>query len=116
MNEETLRRLDALAEKLGVATEYLWGVLIAQSKVAIVECIVGFIVGGLLLATTWYLSRKAAAADDYGYEGFALGSGALLLGIIGIVVLLVATFSIWTPLLNPEYYALKQVLGAIGSK
>jgi hypothetical protein len=105
MQQEILKRLDALAEKLGVAANHLWQVLVLQvHNEAIVLLVVGTIafIAGSAVATWGHRNL-----DEQG-EGaaFAIVFGW---GLVAVVGGLCITHGILY-LLNPEYYALKEIL------
>ena len=118
MNEQATKLLEQLAQKLGTTVEYLWGVLIQQAQVA------AFINLGysVVLIITWIMGIKLhfyfgknGKYDDY-------DTGAIYIGImvafaITLVLTSIAMFfflgNIVTGFVNPEYWALKQVLNLI---
>lgn len=121
MTDKTIEALTALANKLGTTAEYLWGVLLKQAPLT------GAI--DLLLMAAWvigavmwcrFVLRKTTtpkAADDNGYPCadwtgeaafFAWVSAVALAVIAGLVVGDLAT--VVAALVNPEYWALKQIL------
>lgn len=112
MNEEVLQRIDALAEKLGVVSEHLWGVLVRQAYVEAV--IAAFIL--LATAAAWVLVvrtyRSHKAEDQYFdiEDHPALTIGSIILAIVSVVVILVCPEIILTALINPEYAALRKIL------
>lgn len=108
MNEKTQEYLVALCEKLGTTAEHVWAVLIKQAiimgwmnAVLFVICIV-FILATVLLC-------KSKRFLDYG-DGCPL----VVMVIFSCLFVLLAPIvfcEAFTCLLNPEYWALKQVLG-----
>lgn len=111
MNEETLQRLDALAAKLNVTGEYLWAVLVAQARVAVIQDAVMAVVGCVLLFLSRWLWRQRSQERSWDNDSWELGCGVFL--VAGSALLIIALTSIWTPLLNPEYYALSKVFAAM---
>ena len=106
MNETLLREL---AEKLGTTVEHLWGVLVKQAPISaginILTITVWIIV---LIIVGFYMRRKAVQWDKdiapvlWGmFWAFAAGAFAALCIIFGETV---------TALVNPEYWALKEIL------
>lgn len=114
MNEQILQRIDALAAKLGTTAQYLWGVLIRQARIEVIEniiCIAVFVAFGYAMFRV--CAKYAHAWEDC--DNFPEAMASVFSGIavvICMIVVAVAFCSIWTPLLNPEFWALKQVLGA----
>lgn len=115
--QELLKRLDAVAAKLGTTTEYLWKVLVKQGYVEGIAQLVS-IPALLLLAYMGYrLSKKLyQMGEDDGWNGPGpvFGSAFLYLGIGAAIFLAMgnAYFGL-LQLLNPEYFALRQILQAI---
>lgn len=125
MKEELLTRLDALAEKLGTTGEYLWEVLVRQAEIQVYQDLltsaVLFICGGVLLALGLYLLKQSTSyvwggnEDSYttmsGRANRKTGAFFSWAGSLFFLILSLShAASLLTPLLNPEYWALKQVL------
>lgn len=112
---ELLKRLDAIGEKLGVAANHLWAVLVRQGvAVGIEDCLIGLVWLGLWIAAL-AISAKIRAYGrkeddgDFIFGGYtALAIGQLLL--IGAGTYL---FSGIVELYNPEFYALQQILSTL---
>jgi hypothetical protein len=105
MNQELLQRLDALAAKLGVASEKIWDVLVYQGHVA---GIVGAVVAGISVIgfyATYKLAKK--------YDGYDEGPiiFAVVVVCISILLLIIGIYNALY-LLNPEYYAVEKLLGS----
>jgi hypothetical protein len=102
--------LAKLAEQLGVGTEFLWGVLIKQAAVdgalaavMVLLCFAYFAGYGAFTAYCLKNTHSSEAADA------ARIFGAILL----IPVSVSWIWNLWmavTALINPEYYALQQIL------
>ena len=115
--------LEKLATKLGVTVEMLWGVMLKQAFISAMidftQC-VAMVIGVTLLFR--FVQRKTTKPADtersYGHaewedEGAVLAwltVGVLL--VITSVICLSAFDSIVTALTNPQYWALKHLLGA----
>lgn len=115
--QELLKRLDAVASKLGTTTEYLWRVLVKQGYVEAIAtlCIIPVL---LLCAYGCYVFVKKIWAvgvkDDWDSPGPRFG---VVFGIVGSIILVVvsacnAYYGV-IQLLNPEYFALQQILQGI---
>lgn len=116
MNEEILKRLDALAAKLGTTSTYLWSVMVKQAivtgyvdlGVAIIFVLVGA-AAGLMLG----LFIRFAKSDKYKYDEWPLGcsilAGVVLLLCIGIAIGF--SYSAALELANPQGWALQTILG-----
>ncbi len=116
MNDETLQ---LLATKLGTTSEYLWGVLIKQAGIYVYlgsfYSIVLALLTALLCYGAWFLNQKVKNEqwDETTYVWVAVCIVAaiffLCLGgeIVGRTI---------TAALNPEYWALDNVLRAVKGK
>ncbi len=130
MKEEIFKRIDALAVKLGVTAQYLWGVLVKQAGVEAVKDLVwaGFFTVGTaallytaykFLPRTWKRKEGKYGEQDYVYDwdqrdaAGCVGWTALVLGIICVIPALIFAGSAFTPLMNPEYWAFQEVMGLI---
>lgn len=124
MDDKVFTAIMALANKLGTTTEYLWAVLIKQAYITAFHDVVT--IGALVaILTMWvrFLIRKTRtpektesqpypqpewpsdellAAMSWIVTGFAIM-------IIGVIVI-AGTQEILTALLNPDYWALKQII------
>lgn len=114
MNKETLAVVEALAKHLNTTAEHLWGVLVAQAGITAIT-------DGVLLVAMWgviityllhfnKLSKLWNDADTAGSILFVVG------GAVSVILALCqfATLSeLLTCLLNPEYWALQQILKAL---
>ena len=107
LGQEALRRLDALAETLGVASEHIWQILVQQGTVEGIYGIVGmllafgFLMGALkLISTDW----NKLSDDRIGQRGF----GVFILTILGLILFLSGYFNLGY-LFNPEYFAIQEI-------
>jgi len=114
---EVLSRLDALAAKLGVAANYLWAVLVRQAYVEAVGALLFLVV--VHLATRYALRIWRHGRDKGWHQGeyglpFEMGTaiGMLMLGVCWIVAVVQVVCGVQN-VLNPEYFALHQVLDAL---
>lgn len=127
MDEKTLQALTALANKLGTTAEYLWGVLVKQAPITGVIDLV-LMAALVLLTVMWcrFVMRKTTAPkpteeDRYPHADWEeedaiaawLSAGVLVSFTVLIVMLHLATAM--TALVNPEYWALRQILQLIGA-
>lgn len=137
MNEQTEKLLRELAEKLGTTTEHLWGVLVKQCMVEAVSTTVLFVfcvvVAIVLMRTAIVNTRKVPVVDSEGKQmlnrwnepqvaskwdhddalptvcWIVSGVMALLSLVLTVEMSQCVIQAIW----NPEYWALKQILGAM---
>lgn len=121
MKEETITKyIDQLAKSLNVASEHVYEALLKQ---AMVSGIIALVWAVVMLAATIALIlvvRRAwirAQEDPY----FDSGDAAVVTGVNGVIIFLVVCFGLYTveygltALLNPEYWAIKEVLNAVKS-
>ena len=102
--------IDNLANKLGVAADKVWPMLIRQAHIDGAKYIIGFIVFGIIAAVLWAVGIHAWR-DDNEYEGgWCLGI-ALSISVVWALMLVLGNWpqAVW----NPEYYALQKVLGML---
>lgn len=120
--EEVWKRLDALGGKLGVATEFLWGVLVKQQ---VVEAVYGAIAVGLWLCLMTWLVRnyKSLIArvrkgwhDDDPFVALPTCIGGIVGFVLTIFILAVGLPACINGFLNPEYGALKEILETVKGK
>lgn len=124
MSDQAINKLSELAAKLGTTAEYLWAVLVRQAGISAIIDIM------ILLAITAAMSlfyRRIkinslvpAKTEQNEYPRANWDSDqrlvmrvvfGCLLGVCVVTALLSLT-NIFTALLNPEYWALKQILDA----
>ncbi|MGI1828747.1 hypothetical protein ACRPLG_02625 [Bacillus safensis] len=128
--DKAMAYIDKLAAKLGVAAEHVYGVLVKQSYVfGIINIIVGAILlaGFAVLLRLNYLIIAKGESPSWGeeetiyYKLREVGCGMLFIVIIIVTILavifgMVALFSGIMQALNPEYYAIKEIIDTIGGK
>jgi hypothetical protein len=123
MDERTAELIERLALQLGTTAEHLWSVLVVQARVVAVQDIV---TGLLLCVGLWFgvraarwlwaeIRRERGAYDDP--MGYVLGFICLLIGEAVTGVFTISLFvEASTCAVNPEYWALRQVLSALSQK
>ena len=115
MNEHTAALIQNLAAKLGTTTEYLWSVLIKQAPINAATDVLQYIAAGFLA----YFYYKWATSDKRDYDEFGQMFAALGVGL-PLLIILIAIFFCFpntiTALVNPEYWALKEILSAVKGK
>ena len=106
--EEIRPAMEKMAEQLGVASEFLWGVLIKQQYIngifGIGWCILGIAILGLL---AWSIKK-------WGNVLFEMSDGMVILiwvivGTLGILALILGFREAINHLVNPEYQAIKDI-------
>lgn len=110
MNDQTTQLIRELAEKFGTTTEHLWGVLVAQAPIT---CGVNaVIIGSLLLvgASGLLVGWRTDIDEQPGRSvaGFALGG---IFTLFGVCLTIGYGATIMSGFLNPEYWALMNILG-----
>jgi len=122
MNEKVFEKvtqyIDALAAKLGVAAEHVYGVLVRQQVAeGIVDIVVGTLVLTLLAVVLMILYKKYGlpTVEDETDFMFLLLAAAIPVGLI----ILAGSYGIEElstgikQVINPEYYAIREILDAI---
>ena len=116
MNEATQKMVEELAAKLGTTAEHLWGVLVRQAPISSLCDVLAIAAwfAGLVWAFR-LVTRKTTENEngdaEWGYEGVFWAW--TVWGVTAGILVLVAGCSFATIVsgfLNPEYWALKQVL------
>ena len=116
MNEELLKRIDLLAEKLSTTGEHLYGVLVTQAYIQATYSVITLALLVLVTALSVFANKKVAKyykENDYDMDVIHILSGGLWFVYIGIGVAIVSSniMMILTCLANPEYFALTKILG-----
>lgn len=106
------KALAVLAEKLGTNVEHLWGVLIRQAPIdGTVDLLqYALITIGCWLWWRWCKRVMESNQDEIIYLPLTLVAVALGILVIAAFFCLPNTVAAF---LNPEYWALKQVLGSV---
>ena len=125
MEEKAFEYIDAIAANLGVAAEHVYGALLKQAMVSGLRSVVYIIIG---LAVSYVIIKilKTVYSDvKEGEDGIFVDSYGVSLGgvfalIFGGIAIILMFFAIMsdisnatTALLNPEYWALKEILDTI---
>ena len=122
LQKELMQRLDALTAKMGVTSEYLWETLVGQ---AFIEAMTSVVFVPIYVILVWFLfsryikipvksSRGGVEAVD---DEFIGAIGRIFPGVLCLVLMVAALIRLEampTQLLNPEYWALKELLKALG--
>jgi len=123
LDQETLsialEYLDKVGAKLGMTADTIWPWLIRQQYVYVATPFIIFAVACILVPTALYISRKYHPWNDklYGTEDVdfvrVVRCASIVLAAITSVVGTVGVFCNLPKLINPEYYALKDLLNLI---
>jgi hypothetical protein len=123
MDQNTLQALTALAQKLGTTAEHLWGVLLRQAPISgAIE--LAFMTGMVVACVIWWrvviakTTRRKQSDDDrypraeWEEEGafFAVASAATL-SLVTLIVCAEGFTLALAAFVNPEYWALRQIIG-----
>ena len=115
MNEQIAKSLDLIAAKLGVGAEVLWAALLKQAPI---DSACSLLLAGLTVIGGYFYFKKllpwAAEMDELHHVAGAVLGGIALLATS--ITLLFSLDMILAGFLNPDYWALKQLLGAIKAR
>lgn len=125
MEDKAFEYIDAIAANLGVAAEHVYGALLKQSMVSGLRSVLYIII---CLAVSYVIikmikriySDVKEGEDGIFVDSYGISLGgvfALVFGGIAIILIFFAIMSdisnATTALLNPEYWALKEILDTI---
>jgi hypothetical protein len=122
MNENTEKLVRELAEKLGTTAEHLWGVLMRQAPItAATDAVIAVIMLGVLWALYHLVRSKTTAPpktedDRYPSAEWVKTDAELawvilaIYGALTVAVVCGTIATVMTATMNPEYWALKQLL------
>jgi small-conductance mechanosensitive channel len=116
--EKVTQYIDALAAKLGVAAEHVYGVLVRQQVAeGIVDIVVGTLVLAVLIFALMVLIKKVELpriVDEFDLLEYVFVAAILLLiiGLPGSYAVSEISDGI-KHVINPEYYAIREILNAI---
>jgi hypothetical protein len=112
VNQETVKLIEQLAAKLGTTADHLWAVLVRQAGIEVWVSVVTIVILGAFSAL-WI--STFSKWDDWIDDG--MGAVVMAGTIVSVVFLFIVGCEITelpTLLLNPEYWALKEVLDVLG--
>ena len=115
LTEKTLRIIETLATKLGTTAEYLWGVLTQQALVSSVTEAIMFCVYAIAIAWAYRLLAKRTEGEK-GCNSERTNMLWMTWIAVTAVLLVALTFEIngiVTGILNPEYWALKEIINRL---
>jgi formate-dependent nitrite reductase membrane component NrfD len=115
MDPELLKRIEVLAEKLGVTADHLWSVMLRQAQIETWMMASSLLLGIVGLALVVPMLKRAIHYDKKHENGLAFvsGAGAVLIGIASIGFVMTAVVNLPTLIANPEYWALKDLLSKV---
>lgn len=114
MEKQALDLLENLSAKLGTTVDQMWAILLKQAPIS---ATIDFIQYAMIGIAVWVFAKMVKK-----YWG-EMGDNTLLvvwaIGAILVIISIVAFFSFpnsVTAILNPDYWALKQILSAVKAK
>jgi small-conductance mechanosensitive channel len=116
--DKVTQYIDALAAKLGVAAEHVYGVLVRQQVAeGIVDIVVGTLVLAVLIFALIVLIKKVELphiVDEFDLLGyvFVAAISLLIIGLPGGYAVSEISDGI-KHVINPEYYAIREILDAV---
>lgn len=125
MEEKAFEYIDAIAANLGVAAEHVYGALLKQAMVSglrsLVYIIICLAVGYAIIKMFMRIYSDVKEGEDGLFVdsyGVSLGGlFALMFGGMALIIMLLAIMAdisnATTALLNPEYWAIKEILDTI---
>lgn len=124
MNPELQKALVDLAAKLGVTVDHLWGVLLYQAKIeAAFDGLIFVLCAAYFIGGVWLFRRAyLRLADDFDHDDSNWWFGLFLfcavglflfcaVGILVLMIMIAAAHGFITETVNPEFWALKQIIG-----
>lgn len=120
MNQQLSQLLEKLANKLGTTTEYLWCVLLRQSRISASITLFYFLFIAAIGFIIYKLHRKFIKEDSKGNNSYyhheelaVIMTIASVLWGIGVICCAFSLSNIFNGYFNPEYWALKEILDSI---
>lgn len=131
---EILKRIDVLAAKLGVTAEIIWSILVKQAAIEAWRTGIGAVVviGAACALLPWVYREIARSTAEHkktecgggfcfdftghwrgGFAGFMATTVACVVMLALLIAVVVDLASLPTLILNPEYWALQQILGGM---
>ena len=109
--EQVMTRIDALAVKLGVTAEYLFGVYVRQAYVEVMQFVTFFSVWFIVFTLTMLAFRKSMQVswDNPTFWNISVVIGGFASLILGMTVL-IESKGVFACYFNPEYFAFKEIL------
>ena len=118
IKEGVMEALTLIADKLGVATEFIWPILLKQARIeglyGAFYIIVGLIVNILISRyVIRFVKREWNGLDD-DYEDIIWVSFLMLIPVFVISIVIIANMgSILTAIFNPEWYVIENILAKV---
>jgi hypothetical protein len=113
MDTELVNRLDTLSNKLNVATDKLYDVLLLQANIQLMTEFVLLFGSFLLMYFAVYLGKRVETWEEPSLGG-AVAAALGIVSALSIFVNLSEIGTIFTLLVNPEYWALDKLMQMLG--
>ena len=112
--EQVMTRIDALAVKLGVTAEYLFGVYVRQAYVEVMQFVTFFSVWFIVFVLTMLAFRKSMQVswDNPTFWNISVVIGGFASFVLGMIVL-IESKGVFACYFNPEYFAFSKLIGSI---
>jgi hypothetical protein len=112
VNDRVMNFIEELSLKLGVASEYIFEVLVTQQIInGILWLVFAPTITAALIYLTYLLHKKYKQADWENEDHWMFGMITTgFCAIVGIVVTFISIPVSINQLINPEYYAIKEIL------
>lgn len=119
--DKALEYIDKLAAKLGIAAEHVYGVLVKQAYAnGVTDVLIGVLViaAAILLSayTVRFVKKRLKTHGMDGVDLFVLISFCLVFIVLPVFGGIASVADGIKALVNPEYYAIKEILDTIGGK
>lgn len=121
IRQQVITRIDALGQKLGVAVDHIWSVLVRQAYAEAAMRTAFFLVAVTAAVFLYKLAHRwwAEGADGNDESDFVLQVGATLITVATTITLITATVMFIHGIgyvVNPEYFAFERVAEFLGAK
>lgn len=105
-----VQHIDALANKLGGTAQFIFELYVRQATVSGVTCTIlmlSFLIISIFLVKRVWILPQENVSDDH---EFVLWIATVIAVAITVLMFLLATETVVTSLVNPEYWAIHKIL------
>jgi hypothetical protein len=119
LGHELVTALEPVAQKLGVAAEHMYGVLVKQSLVDGISNIAGWGIFAAFILYLGYRLRKEGTAGTFGpvvsrgFDSADAISTSWIVQTLGVIIIAIAVGANLGSILNPEYGAIKTLIDSV---
>lgn len=122
VDEKYMQLIEALSSKLGTTAEHLWGVLVRQAPISgVVDLVLCVTIAAVTVSWVQFVKRKTTCPtrtedDSYPYAewsneaAFFAWASVVFAVLVALVTIVGAAQGIVAAFVNPEYWALKQLV------